>query len=324
VGHHLVAGHSHPVYLLQINLLAVAQLRQEAVDGLDHQTLEVLQPVFLLLGVDDAGDDVLATRSLTVVGRSDVHHLAAQQVHQVDDVGGGADIHGDAQGAIGAIAGHEVNQAGRDMVPVPYVEHRCHLPIRLAQRGCYPPEQWEVDGDVVYPILFGQFSFQPFEVAGLVGQAGGLDVEEELADGGFPSPVALDGQGDLFGRLLNRDHALDFQCGGNEDDHIALDNRLAGLDVALFQFFGREIDRGRLINCSVLDQNLAAAAASLPTAGDRDFQIGFSGGVYQDSADLNLHRFSRGLKSDNTLAHRSPLSYQKKIGRGSGNQEPRP
>ena len=73
---------------------------QQPVDRADHQPLHLGQPV-VPLGVDDAGDHVLAAGDLAVVVGGLRHHLAALQVHQPDGDGRRADVDRGAEVAVG-------------------------------------------------------------------------------------------------------------------------------------------------------------------------------------------------------------------------------
>ena len=135
VGHRRVAGDGHLVDLAQLDAVALLQLVEQLVDGLDDELLQPLQPV-LALGVDDAADDVVAAGDLLVVGARRVDDAAGGEVDQVGDDRGGAEVHGEAHARLGE--GRRVARAagaagGRPVHPVAHLERHGDLPVGVAQ-----------------------------------------------------------------------------------------------------------------------------------------------------------------------------------------------
>ncbi len=132
--HGAVARHRRFVNLIRRDPLLAADAFDQFVQRAYHQPLQLLQAI-ALAGIDDAADHVLAALDLPVIVRGLLDYVPGDQIHQVDDVAGSANVDGHPPVLIAAVRRQHVHQAGRPLGPVPGVlfNHHRHVPIVGAQ-----------------------------------------------------------------------------------------------------------------------------------------------------------------------------------------------
>ena len=104
VDHRGVAGNCDLEYLVRGCACLLAGGPEQPIDRADDQGLHLGQ-VVALAGINDARDDVLAARDLTVIIGRLADYLSTQQIHQPDGDGSGADVDGRAVTAIRLVPG---------------------------------------------------------------------------------------------------------------------------------------------------------------------------------------------------------------------------
>jgi hypothetical protein len=259
-------------------------LGDEAVQCAHHQFLQF--PQAIPFGrVNDAGDDVLPAGNLAVVVGGLGHHLSPHQVHQPDDVAGGADVYGHCPEALQVLARQDVYQARRPLRTVPGIQfhHRRHRPLPLPQGAGEFPQDRQGCLHVAQAVAAGQFPLEAGPVVGLVGQGRGLQGDRELAQ---RLVVAVVGEREFYLRraLGLLDAALNPLLRRDEDDDVALHQGLAGQRVS-----GGDVLRGEALGGAAADRprfhhHGAAAAPPLPAAGHQDVHPGLPGRVAEQGA----------------------------------------
>ncbi len=283
----VIAGDRQLEDLVRRCVHALAGVIQQPIDRVDHQTLHFDQP-FISLGVDDAGDHVLAAGDLAVVVRGLGHDLTALEVHQPDGDGGGADVHRRAEVALGPVAGQEGQQLRWAVGAIPIVQrdHRSHfpryrslvpdaffgrlrcrrtvLPAEHARHAAHHAQGGLGSGHVKRCQRAGDTR----PVVGLVGEGGRVETEEITPDRLVVPWVVVERDFDLRRGLVRGQPALDGFLRRHRDPRIPFDHRLAGKRIPCRHILRRQADRGTAAHggTGVVHDHGTAAAAPLPAA----------------------------------------------------------
>ncbi len=196
VDHRRVAGDGHLVDLARLDVVALPQLVDEVVDGLEGELLEAVEAA-LALGVDDAADDVLAAGDLLVVGAGRVDHASRLEVEQVSDDAGGAEVDGKAHARLRERRRVDAQQARRQVAavhPVAHLERHGDLPVGVAQRRAHVRELGQLGAELLDAVLLLEGAAQAVEVRRLVVERRRLDVQLEQPHRRVLQVVAGDGQ----------------------------------------------------------------------------------------------------------------------------------
>ena len=307
VDHRRVAGDGHLVDLARLDAVALAQLLDQVVDGLDGELVQTIQAT-LALGVDDAADDVLAAGDLLVVGAGRVDHASGREVEQVGDDAGGAEVDGEAHAGLRERRRVDAQQARRQVAavhPVAHLERHGDLPVGVAQRRAQVRELGQLGAELLDAVLLLQSAAQPVEVRRLVVERRRLDVQLEQPHRRVLPVVAGDGQRLGLGDGVSVRPSLLLA----PLRHLDLDGALAGVGLAgdgppLEDVGARERGAAAPLHLAAHDAHLAAAAASLPRARGRDVQLAEDRRVEQARASGHLYRLAGRRERD--VRHRRP------------------
>ncbi|OPZ24530.1 MAG: hypothetical protein BWZ02_02816 [Lentisphaerae bacterium ADurb.BinA184] len=246
-----VPGHDHFVDALARHTALFEELVDQPVEGVEDGLLHVFEGAGLLAGPQDAADDVVAGGDLRVEDGGQGPVVAAEQVNQDADQGGGSEVKGDTVALARCVPRLDANEAvvtdgGGDAEGTG------------AQHGGQPAQDVEVGAE---PQAEG--GFDPAEVGLVVAPARFGQLEVAFPDGRFDfhGPSAGGGQ-DLAAGLLEERLIGDF------DHAVARHAGLAGQAHAFVQLGGGEqlpAGRGRLAGAAA-DADAALAAGAFAAA----------------------------------------------------------
>ncbi len=298
--HRRVAGDRHLVDLVELDPVALLQLVEQVVDGLDGEISQVLEPA-LALRVDDARDDVVAAGDLPVVGAGRVDDAPGREIDEVGDHRRRAQVDGHPHARHRKDRRVDTDEARRQVGavhPVAHLEGDADPPVGRPQVLAQAAQHRQLRPDLVDAVLLEERSPQAVEVARVVGERGRLDVEDEGADCGVLAPVAGERQRLRLGDgVAVRPHRRLAPLGHLDLDG-ASDEGLAGDRPAVEDLRGDQAGVAATLNLTRRDAHAATAAAALSPARGGDVELAEDGRVQEAGASRHVDGLARGRESD--------------------------